>query len=170
MKYFAYGSNMSTKRLQQRVASAKPIGVYQLIHHKLKFHKEGHDGSAKGDAYATNNVEDIIYGVLFEIDEQEKYLLDQVEGLDNGYDIKWVELLAVKDSSEHTNQCVKAFTYYATQINTTLSPFDWYLQHVIVGAQEHQLPADYQTDLRAIETIEDPNSLRKNRELTIYTN
>ncbi|TNF88372.1 MAG: gamma-glutamylcyclotransferase, partial [Gammaproteobacteria bacterium] len=39
--YFAYGSNMSPARLQARVPSARPLGVYRLKGHRLSFHKRG---------------------------------------------------------------------------------------------------------------------------------
>ncbi|WP_372836144.1 SufD family Fe-S cluster assembly protein, partial [Pontibacterium sp.] len=46
MYYFAYGSNMSLKRLQARVPSAMPLCSATLTRYQLRFHKSGKDLSA----------------------------------------------------------------------------------------------------------------------------
>jgi hypothetical protein len=57
VKYFAYGSNMLTKRLRNRAPSAKFSAVTTLTKHCLKFHKIGTDKkgnrSGKCNAYLT---------------------------------------------------------------------------------------------------------------------
>jgi hypothetical protein len=50
--YFAYGSNMSTARLRQRMPSCKPLGTAVLSEHKLRFHKRSTDQSGKCNAFA----------------------------------------------------------------------------------------------------------------------
>ena len=48
--YFAYGSNMSQRRLQARVPSATFLGIGILLGHALAFHKiSKKDGSGKCD-------------------------------------------------------------------------------------------------------------------------
>ncbi len=64
MKYFAYGSNMSISRLRERVPSAVRLGIFFLEGHRLCFHKASEDGSAKCDAYQTNNPNDEVIGAL----------------------------------------------------------------------------------------------------------
>jgi len=44
MLYFSYGSNMSERRLKDRVPSAKKICKAFLRKHDLRFHKKGMDG------------------------------------------------------------------------------------------------------------------------------
>jgi hypothetical protein len=51
-EYFAYGSNMETARLRERMPSAKPLGVAKLSGHELRFHKRSKDGSGKCNAFA----------------------------------------------------------------------------------------------------------------------
>ena len=63
---------MSTRRLNDRVPSARAISVAMLFGHKLKIHKKGIDGSAKCDAFRTDDSNDVIYGVVFEIALSEK--------------------------------------------------------------------------------------------------
>ncbi len=51
VRYFAYGSNMLTARLHERVPSATPIGIGQLEGHALRWDKRSwRDGSGKCDA------------------------------------------------------------------------------------------------------------------------
>src|SRR5258706_268593 len=86
---FAYGSNMSTRRLCERVPSARVIGVGVLKGHKLCWHKVSKkDGSGKCDAALTDAGGAEVYGVLYEIALAEKPKLDSAEGLGAGYDEK----------------------------------------------------------------------------------
>lgn len=161
MRYFAYGSNMSLKRLRQRVPSAVPIGTFSLPEHHLLFHKRGKDDSAKCDAYHTHDPSDVVIGRLYHIDEIEKPALDHAEGLGNGYEEKIIRVFNTKSS-------FKAVTYYATNLNSRLKPFTWYKQHVLIGAKEANLPVEY---IRAIEstlTIEDYDKAREAQELSIH--
>ena len=74
MHYFAYGSNMLTRRLAavDRAPSARPIAIGTLPGRRLRFHKIGLDGSGKCDAALTGKDSDRIYGVLFELDRADQ--------------------------------------------------------------------------------------------------
>ncbi|MDQ2928209.1 MAG: gamma-glutamylcyclotransferase, partial [Pseudomonadota bacterium] len=65
---FAYGSNMCSRRLRERTPSARALGVGRLPGHKLAWHMAGGDGSAKCDIVETGREEDVVWGVLYEID------------------------------------------------------------------------------------------------------
>lgn len=163
MKYFAYGSNMSLPRLRERVPSARRAGVYTLVEHVLKFHKKSNtDGSGKCDACHTADPKDLVIGALFEISDSEKSSLDQVEGLGHGYQDKMVQ---VRDDQ---GGIIEAFTYYATNTNPSLKPYSWYLFHVVCGAREIGVPADYLRAIESIESIEDKDKNRDARERAIY--
>ena len=162
MLYFAYGSNMSHRRLRARVPSAEFISLAYLERHALRFHKRGRDGSAKCDAYHTGESNDLVIGVVFRIDPGQRQHLDAAEGLGNGYETKPVSLL----TPERT--LLEAFTYYATMIDTQLRPFSWYREHVLWGCRENALPPDYIGRIETISCIEDSDAGRANRELAIY--
>jgi len=163
MKYFAYGSNMFLARLRARTPSAISLGHHVLSEHQLRFHKRGMDGSAKCDAFFTGQPQDGVHGVLFEIDDAEKPDLDRAEGLGYGYDAKVVEVRSPGQIHQ------RAYTYIASQIDEARLPFHWYKDHVLLGAQAAQLPAEYIEAIENIEAIEDPNEPRALAERVIQT-
>lgn len=162
MLYFAYGSNMSTPRLTDRVPSARVVAVARLYKHRLRFHKKSKDNSGKCDAKCTGDDTDIVYGVVFEISAEEKPELDRKEGLRNGYDEKSVSIYT------HDGNVLNAVTYYATNTDPKLKPYEWYKEHVVRGAREHGLPAEYISTIAAVEAMPDTDSSRHERELSIY--
>jgi hypothetical protein len=154
MKYFAYGSNLSIERLRGRVPSAKKLSTGCLRGHSLRFHKESIDGSGKCDAYQTNDDSDEIWGVVFNISDDEKELLDRAEGLGHGYELKTVSISC-------QTQEIEAVTYYATRINPGLKPYNWYKNFVVSGAKKNNLPNDYVELLERIEATDDPDAQRR---------
>ncbi|MGI9295941.1 MAG: gamma-glutamylcyclotransferase family protein [Pseudomonadales bacterium] len=162
MLYFSYGSNMSSKRIRQRVPSAEFIAVSTLSMHELRFHKSSKDGSAKCDAFETRDQNSIVIGVVFEVSEPEKLELDRVEGLGFGYDEKIVVVTSTNGES------MKASTYYATDIEPSRKPYHWYKEHVVRGAKENGLPAHYVENIATIESVADPKPGRHESEMAIY--
>lgn len=160
--YFSYGSNMSTLRLAHRAPSVRALAVARLQRHRLRFHKRGKDSSGKCDAELTGDATDVVYGVVFEIAASEKLRLDEHEGLNKGYEEKRVSIWT-EDGKE-----LEALTYYATNIDPALKPYDWYKEHVVRGAREHGLPREYVESIAAVEAVPDPDSPRCARELGIY--
>lgn len=164
MHYFAYGSNMSLSRLRERVPSAEAVGCFVLAGHDLRFHKSSKDGSGKCDAYFTSDSEDIIYGVLFKIDPNEKSALDKAEGLGYGYAEKEVTVRAHDDSS------IVATTYIATNIDENLKPYSWYVNHVLVGAAEASLPSGYiEAKINSVNAVEDSDRERDAKQRAIHS-
>lgn len=161
--YFSYGSNMSTPRINKRIDSATVVATAQLYQHSLQFHKKSVDGSAKCDIMHTMNPDDIVHGVVFEILASEKHVLDRYEGLGSGYNEKQVSIILPYGES------VSATTYYATHIDASLSPYRWYKEHVLRGAREHALPAEYITAIEAIASVPDPDQDNHVKELSIYS-
>jgi len=153
---------MSQERLQKRVPSATVIGVFSLARYDLRFHKIGKDGSAKGDAFFTGKVLDIVLGVLYSIDWSEKKWLDEAEGLGNGYEEKEVCL------KNERGQTIVGFLYYATNINSALRPFSWYVHHILKGAENAKLPKRYVQQISNVQTVEDADRQRDTLERSLY--
>jgi len=162
VKYFAYGSNMSLLRLKERVPSAKKLEIVTLTKHQLRFNMRGDDDSGKCDSFETNNKEDRVIGSLFEIDEREKDALDRAESLGDGYDEKVVFV------QNNSGEVFEALTYYAIKIDTSLQPYSWYLNHVIIGAKETNVPAEYLAIIEAVKCIEDPDLNRDAKQRSMY--
>jgi len=154
---------MSLARLRARVPSATSLGCHRLLGHDLRYHKAGQDGSGKCDAFFTGRAEDVVYGVLFEMDAKDKPALDAAEGLGVGYDAKQV---SVKDAQGGVHT---ALTYIALRIDTRCQPYDWYLHHVQVGAAEALLPAAYVAQkIVAVQAIDDPDTQRDAEQRAIH--
>jgi len=162
MIYFAYGSNMSLARLRARVPSARRKGVGYLYGYTLAFHKISLDGSGKCDAFKTRSNDDYLIGILYQIDPEHRSELDKAEGF--GYNVKNIKIKTVSDEE------IVAFTYCANKINTDLKPYHWYKQHVTVGAKENALPTEYIQRIESINSIDDLDTEREQRELSIYKN
>ena len=152
--YFAYGSNMLTRRLRERTPSATALGKCFVSGYRLTFDKVSIDGSGKCTLVPTGNPADRTYGVLFRIDVSEISDLDRAEGLGSGYRRETIEV-TTETSSE------KALTYIATVARTDLLPYDWYKEYVVRGASEHGLPAEYINALQLVRTNSDPNAKRR---------
>lgn len=154
MQIFCYGSNMLSKRIQERVPSARPIGLGRLAAHKLAWHKRSDDGSGKCDIEKTDVAGDFVLGVIYEVDAAEKPQLDAAEG--KGYGQTSVDV-------ETPTGSIRALTYKAENIDAARRPYHWYKAFVVAGAREHGMPEGYLLGLEATGSIEDPNPIRKKK-------
>ena len=154
--YFAYGSNMLTARLRERVPSATRKHIGHLKDHTVAFHKRSIDGSGK--ATLTHSSAQEAHGCIFAISRDEKNSLDSAEGIGKGYDEKAV-LVQVEP------ELFEAFTYVAapSHLDPTLQPYDWYVALVEAGAREHQLPEWVIQTYSSAERITDPDVDRANK-------
>ena len=155
--YFAYGSNMLTRRLLGRTPSARTVGVATLAGHELRWHKVSKDGSGKCDIVPAA-ADSVVCGVLYEIALTDKPALDKAEGLGWGY--KQVQLEVQTDTGT-----VLALSYQATNIDGGTLPYDWYKALVVAGAQEHRLATDYVRALEAVAAVKDWNEQRATENL-----
>jgi hypothetical protein len=158
--YFAYGSNMSTDRLRERMPSCKPTGIATLSGHVLRFHKRSTDKSGKCNAFASGNDSSVI-GVLFNFDPAERAKLDEAEGVGSGYERAMVTVINEKGRRR------KVLTYLAMPdyIDNSLKPYGWYKDFVLAGAREHDLPPEYIAEyIQSVEAIEDPNKRRDKKQ------
>lgn len=151
--YFAYGSNMLTRRLRERTPSARVIGAATLAGFELRWHKVSKDGSAKCDIVRSVAAGACVHGVLFEIALHDKPALDLAEGIGMGYREERVQV-------DGTHGAVEAWTYRATNIDPLALPYTWYKAIVVAGAREHGLPAGYVDALDAVRTKVDPRPER----------
>ncbi|CAM3958401.1 gamma-glutamylcyclotransferase family protein [Vreelandella rituensis] len=162
MLCFSYGSNMSSKRLLARLSSASFVMVARLPYYRLAFHKAGTDGSGKGDIVPASAQAEV-YGVVWEIPDTQKAVLDSFEGLGFGYDEITITVFDLT-----TDKPMDVQAYIATRTRSGLKPYDWYKNHVINGAREHGLPEHYIAALEAVKALEDKKRKRFEQEVAIY--
>ena len=158
--YFAYGSNMSTARLRERMPSCEALGIATLPGHALHFHKRSADKSGKCNAFASGNDSSVI-GVLFSFDPAERAKLDEAEGVGSGYEHAVVTVINDKGRRQ------KVLTYLAIPdyIDDSLKPYSWYKDFVLAGGREHGLPPDYIAEnIQSVEAVEDPNETRDKKQ------
>lgn len=158
MYYLAYGSNLHPLRLSLRVPSARHVGNVTLQGFRLSFDKRSRDGSAKCLFTETGLAEDLLYGAVYRLNPNEKPVLDTIEGLGSGYEEKQISV-SVNGSS------YDAFLYAAsrTHIDSSLVPYDWYKELVILGAAFHRFPDAYIERIAATQTMPDPEFDRVQR-------
>lgn len=165
MLIFAYGSNMNLNRLTQRVPSAMKVSNAFLSGYKLICNKVSKDGSAKANIIKTDNLAELVWGVLFNINSNEKPLLDKAEGLGKGYN---EDTLTVSDE---TNNSYVAQVYIADSkaIDNNLLPYDWYKEFIVSGAILNNLPAEYISKLQSITCIRDDDEERRTKNYSILS-
>jgi cation transport regulator ChaC len=127
MYYFAYGSNMDRKRMEERGVEYKSVQPAVLEDFALAF-----DKIANGKyGYANIKVcpEGIVEGVLYDIDYDGLRILDLYEGFPNHYRRYYIKV-ELQDG-----RSVKAFTYIANRNMTKMGliPTKEYLSHLLAG-------------------------------------
>lgn len=141
--YFAYGSNMSSRRLLERVASARPRGPARLRGMRLAVNKRGRDGSGKANVVIDARTE--VWGVVYEISPDEWQVLDRFEwGYVRRRDEVWME---------ETRVGVQLYTARAPFVDEGLRTFDWYREYLLEGAREHALPERVIVDLLSLPVL-----------------
>ena len=123
---------MYTKKLLVTAVSAKVICIANLSGYKILFNKISSDGSAKCNLSKSSRDSDVVWGVVFKIDETDHEALRRSEG---GY----MEYSVILSDGN------PAVTFIANpeRVDDQNSPFDWYKEYCQKGAREHHLPANY---------------------------
>jgi cation transport regulator ChaC len=118
-RYFAYGSNMWTPRMQARCPSARVIDTARLLGWQAVYDKPSADGSAKLNIRP--HPDRSVAGVIYEIDLGERHLLDRAE-------------------PRYRPIATPVGLTYAYDGKATLElPFGWYVDLVEAGARAHGL-------------------------------
>ena len=153
--YIAYGSNMWTARLRQRIGDFQVLGVVKLGGWEIHYNKIGADGSGKCSLdFAPGKIS---WGVAYRFSRAAKTKLDEIEGVGGGY-----ETFDISD--EQLGQC---YLYLASpgHIDRNLAPYSWYQTLVVAGAREYGLPDDYVSHLDKIKSVKDKNLARERANL-----
>ena len=143
MRYFAYGSNMSSEEMQAWCPGARFIATARLPHHRLDFtrYSRKRQGGV-ADVVPAKGQE--VWGVLYELDAGDLVALDRKEGVPNAYTRAYVDIAPV------SGETARALIYTVVDKATTEAPSREYLGIMLKGARERDLPADYLAMLERI--------------------
>jgi gamma-glutamylcyclotransferase len=137
--YFAYGSNMVSKRMQDRIPEASIVGIAGLPDWNLTWDKTSKDGSGKANLKEQKKGK--VWGIVYRIPDQKISDLDKIEG---GYQRMEMEI-------QFSNQDKRlVFTYVSENRDANLEPYQWYKDLVVKGAEEHSLPKDYVDQIKQV--------------------
>uniref|UniRef100_A0A2A4JV31 gamma-glutamylcyclotransferase n=1 Tax=Heliothis virescens TaxID=7102 RepID=A0A2A4JV31_HELVI len=145
--YFAYGSNLLTKRLHVQNPSAVFYSVAKLKDHRLDFNIQSELWQGAAATIVEDKGEDV-WGAVWTIDIDQMHNLDEQEGVAEGfYFAKNVTVTTVN------GQTLVARTYEETQNPSKIEnhtdlplerrPSNTYLEVIALGAIESRLPAEY---------------------------
>ncbi|MGJ4925984.1 gamma-glutamylcyclotransferase family protein [Bradyrhizobium sp. HKCCYLS2038] len=155
-KYFAYGSNMCSGRLRDRVP-CEFVSIAKLAGYQLRFRKRSKDQSSKCDIAYTGEEAHFVWGVVYDIPVSKKVDLDGFEGLGSGYDDLEVSVIL----SNGDQLTVQTYVADPQAIREGLVPYSWYKAYVQAGATEYGLPEQYIAEsITPVATAEDPNRKR----------
>jgi hypothetical protein len=126
MLYFAYGMNTSTYEMAFRCPGAVGLGRAQLLNASFRFADHADIVECKDSA---------VDGVLWSIGDADLKSLDQLEGYPFYYGRKLFEV-------EYNGKIVEAIAYYMQPGKEEYPPSQYYLDMLIEGYTEHDVPTD----------------------------
>ena len=155
MLNFAYGSNLLHERLHARVPQARFVSIGHIPGWRFALNIRSGDGSAKATAMHTGQPEDVLHGVIYELDAAGKATLDGYEDVGGAYRIEHATAEANAGPRE-------VYLYVGNESRTVegLAPYDWYLGFIIAGARQRGLPQSFTDELAAIQPMPDLNAER----------
>jgi len=144
MKYFAYGSNMEKSQMVKRCPNFKILGKAKLNGFKLGFSKESSlwEGGVADIAKDLNNH---VWGVLYELTEQDLDSLDTYEACPRYYKRKNI-------SVEYRSNNFEAIAYEVVNKESFILPSRKYMNVIIKAAIENHFPKEYIDFLKSIKT------------------
>ncbi|MBW2267982.1 MAG: gamma-glutamylcyclotransferase [Deltaproteobacteria bacterium] len=136
--YFAYGSNLSSARMRQRVPSAVTAGTARLAGYRLTTDKAGRDGTGKANLRRVAG--ESVWGIVWRLDIATWPTLDACE---RGYERIQITL---------EGAVVSAQTYLSQRLTDDPVLAADYKRFLVEGAREHRLPPDWISQLEALPT------------------
>ncbi|MEZ7973560.1 MAG: gamma-glutamylcyclotransferase [SAR324 cluster bacterium] len=141
--YFAYGSNMSARRIRHRLGWAPSRIAVTLLDYLLSFNKQSSDG---GKANIKISPGDEVEGILYFVKESELLTLDGYEGVaEKQYKRQEFEVIDL------SGRPIPAVAYVALNTGPESRPTVEYLNYLLEG--EHLLSPEYVSRLEEIATL-----------------
>lgn len=124
--YFAYGSNILTSRIEERIGIVKKHSTHLLFGYKLVFNT-GYDKRGLFANIIKGTSADFVEGVLYEIESYQLSLLDRYEG----YYYKKFFTIFDEVVAVYINEDERSITEGKPSLN--------YLNLILKGCKEHSL-------------------------------
>jgi gamma-glutamylcyclotransferase len=136
--YFAYGSNLSKGRKEERTGLIRCSLRARLKDYRLAFNKK----ATKGSVYANivSKAESEVWGVIYLCDPEAMAELDRLEGVMGGH---YERVLIAVELDNGTQQSAEVYVAGSKFIGSDEKPSDDYLHYILTGANEHGLPIEY---------------------------
>jgi gamma-glutamylcyclotransferase len=138
--HFAYGSNMNRAQMLSRTGKILEEHNASLPNYEVRFNKKVRGGTAGANIQPSPG--NTVHGVLYKIEEGAMRSLDRYEGVPDHY--RRIEVQVTPEGG----QPVPAQIYIASKVEKGLRPSPSYLQSMLDGAGEHNLPASYIGELK----------------------
>lgn len=143
VKYFAYGSNMHHQQMFTRCPSSQFLKPVRCKNKRLIF--VGHSDKWKGPIANIIIGKEDIWGGLFEINRDNLAALDRYEG--KRYARSEIEVFDRDGLKE------RAITYIRNISEEEKNPSRKYIEVILQGSEDCDLPNEYKKKLKLIETI-----------------
>ncbi|MCF6327245.1 MAG: gamma-glutamylcyclotransferase [Devosiaceae bacterium] len=141
--YFSYGSNMNSKQMKQRIASATFVGIGVLDNHKLSFNRKG--SYRPGGVASVEDCVEKVWGVVWEMPSSELAKLTKIED-PTAYSREQKSIIMKNGETLSCN------VYVAQKQVDFIAPEKEYMNLIISGAKEFELPPTYIAFLENIKT------------------
>ena len=133
--HFAYGSYMNRAQMLSRAGNILEEHNASLPNYEVRFNKKVRGGTAGANIQPAQGK--TVHGVLYKVEENALRSLDRYEGVPEHY--RRIEVQVTPEGG----QPVPAQIYIASKLEKGLRPSAAYLQAMLDGAGEHNLPASY---------------------------
>ena len=147
--FFAVGTNMDAERLRRWVPSAQRLGVASLTGFTLSWHKRSSEGG-KLTPVRTGNADDVIWGVVYEVDAVGRKQIDDGQRA-AGYHDERVTVVTRAGVEHH----VSVYVAGADLVDESMAPMRSYRDPIVEAARSIGLPAQY-VDTLARTPVADP--------------
>ncbi len=136
--YFAYGSNLSVRRMEGRTGETHPAKIARLADHRFAFNQRCGDGPVHANIVPQPDA--VVWGVIYRCSPRALERLDEYEAVAEGQYERLAVTVFLEDGTP-----VSAMAYIAGTACTSEEgrPTAEYLAQVVNGAREHGLPQGY---------------------------
>lgn len=136
MKYFAYGSNMDLAQMKERCPDSQLIGKACLFGYHLMFNRYS-SGWGCGVADIVPEIQSEVWGLLYEISDNDLENLDRYEGHPNLY--QRIVVVVRGNNGDHEG----VITYQVVKKGAFIPPSRKYLNIINKTAEDYQFPDGY---------------------------